>query len=152
MSRQVLYVPKKANFGHFWAKNPNFYGRKQKFGTLITEQPPKHLICIVFGLGMGPDGLKMPLFRRFWAKNRNFTGVSKSFGTFMTENHLGTLFALFFGRAWDQMGQKCQIWLFLNQKSIFGGGSKTFGTLISGKQCDTSFVFKTLTGKAPTDR
>ena len=38
--------------GRFWAKNPNFYWRKQKFGTHpgthLTEKPPRHLVHIVF--------------------------------------------------------------------------------------------------------
>ena len=92
-----------------------------------------------------------------------FMGLSKSFGTNTTENHFGNLSALFFGQALDQMGQKCR---YLAQNASFGpnlavfgpkihflgGRSKTFGTLISGKQRDTFFVLKTLIGEAPIGR
>ena len=92
------------------------------------------------------------------------TEGSKSFGTHLRENNLGTLLALFYGWAWDQIGQKFQylakkksilgqIWPFMGQKSNFwGGGRKTFGTLISVVQWDTFFVLKTLIGDAPIDR
>ena len=33
-----------AKFGHFCTKNLNFNGRKQKFGTHITEKSPSHLV------------------------------------------------------------------------------------------------------------
>ena len=45
----------------FWAKNPNFYGRKQKFwyprNGKTTLAP-----CSMFVVGMGPNGPKMPMF------------------------------------------------------------------------------------------
>ena len=95
---------------------------------------------------------KISYFGSIWAvfgpKILIFVGVSKSFGANITENHLDNLSALFFGQALDQMGQKCrylaqnaslgQIWPFLGPKPIsWGGGSKTFGTLISGNQWGT---------------
>ena len=51
-----------AKFGHFWAKNPNFYWRNQKFVTHITENPPRHIVRIVVWSGMGRNGQKMPIF------------------------------------------------------------------------------------------
>ena len=42
-----------AKFGRFWAKHPNPYGRKQKFG---------------FWSSTGPNGQKMPIFGPKWPK------------------------------------------------------------------------------------
>ena len=51
-----------AKFGRFWAKNPFFYWRNQKFVTHITENPPKHFVHIVFWSGIGQHVPKMPIF------------------------------------------------------------------------------------------
>ena len=51
---------KNANFGQFWAKNPNFYWRNQKFCYPHNEKPPRHLVRI----GFWSTGTK-------WAKNAN---------------------------------------------------------------------------------
>ena len=46
----------------FWAKNPFFYWRNQKFVTHITENPPRHLVHIVFWSGIGQNVQKMAIF------------------------------------------------------------------------------------------
>ena len=91
MSRQGLFVPKKAyfrpNLDVFGQKVLIFMGGSKSFGTHVTEQPPGHLVCIVFWSGIGRNGQKMPIFGpkwpkcifwakfgRFWAKNPNFYG------------------------------------------------------------------------------
>ena len=51
-----------AKLGCFWANNPNFYWRKQKFGTHITEKPPRHLVHIGFWSGIGQKVQKMAIF------------------------------------------------------------------------------------------
>ena len=53
-----------------------------------------------------------PILAVFGPKILIFMGVSKSFGTNITENHFGNLSALFFGQASDQMGQKCQWYIY----------------------------------------
>ena len=42
-------------FGRFWAKIPNFNGRKQKFWYPHNGKPHRHLVGIVFWSGMGPN-------------------------------------------------------------------------------------------------
>ena len=101
-----------------WTKNPNSYGRKQKF-WYPQNRKTNYTPCLHrFLVGHGTKWAKMPTFGekksqfcakfgRLWAKNPNFNGrSSKSLGTHITENHLGTLFELFFGRALDRMGRK----------------------------------------------
>ena len=51
-----------AKFGHFCTKYLNFNGRKQKFGTHITEKSPSHLVRIVFWSVKESSGPKMPIF------------------------------------------------------------------------------------------
>ena len=52
-----------AKFCHFWAKNPFFYWKKNKsFVTHITENPPRHLVHIVFWSDIGQNVQKMALF------------------------------------------------------------------------------------------
>ena len=43
----------RAKFGLFWAKNPNFYWRNQKFCHPHTENPPRHLVHIGFWSDIG---------------------------------------------------------------------------------------------------
>merc|ERR1711954_614289 len=92
-----------------------------------------------------------------------FTGETKSFVTYITENPPRPLFTLFFGQhwticaknadIWPKMPVLGQIWPFLGPKSNFlGAGSKNFGTLVSGFQCDTFFVLKTLISGAQIGR
>ena len=110
--------------GTKWAKNANIWPKMTKnayFGPNLAVFGPKILI---------------------------FMGVSKSFGTNITENHLGNLSTFFFGQALDEMGQNAHIWPKITKNAYFGpnlavfgpeiqflgGGSKNFGTLISGVQ------------------
>ena len=51
-----------AKFGHFWAKNPFFTGEIKSFVTHITENPPRHLVHIVFWSGIGQNVQKMAIF------------------------------------------------------------------------------------------
>ena len=46
----------KASFG------PNLAVYGPKIGTHVTENPPRHLVLIVFWWGMGSNGPKMPIF------------------------------------------------------------------------------------------
>ena len=79
----------------------------------------------------------------FWPKILILTGVSKSFGTYIMGKPLSQLVRIVFGQALDQMGQKCRylaeiasfgpsLAVFGPKVHFFGGGSKSFGTLISG--------------------
>ena len=67
MSRQGLAQNEqkchfRAKFGLFWAKNPNFYQRNQKFFHRHTENPPRHLIHIGFWSDIGQHVQKMAIF------------------------------------------------------------------------------------------
>ena len=57
-----------AKLGRFWAKNPFFTGEIKSFVTHITENPPRHLVCIDFWSGMRRNGQKMPIFGLKWPK------------------------------------------------------------------------------------
>ena len=52
----------RAKFGLFWAKNPNFYWRNQKFCHPHTENPPRHLVHIGFWSDIGQNVQKMAIF------------------------------------------------------------------------------------------
>ena len=67
MSRQGLAQNEQkcqiqAKFGRSWAKNLIFTGEIKSFVTRITENPPRHLVRIIFWSGMGPNGQRMPIF------------------------------------------------------------------------------------------
>ena len=137
-----------------------FNGEIKSFVTHITENPPRHLVCIVFWLGMGPKG---PKCQYFGQKILIFIGVSKSFGTHIMEKTPTQLVRIVFwlgirsngqnADIWPKMPILGQIWLFLGPKSNFlGSGSTNFGTLVSGFQWDTFFVLKTLISGAPIGR
>ena len=51
-----------AKIGRFWAKNPFFTGEIKSFVTHITENPPRHLVRIVFWSGIGQNVQKMAIF------------------------------------------------------------------------------------------
>ena len=52
-----------AKFGRFWAKNPFFFtGEIKSFVTHITENPPRHLVHIVFWSGIGQNLQKKAIF------------------------------------------------------------------------------------------
>ena len=55
-------LTKNANFGRFWARNPFFTGEIKSFVTHITENPPRHLVHIVFWSGIGQNVQKMAIF------------------------------------------------------------------------------------------
>ena len=113
----------------FGLKIPILLGGSKRFGTHLTEKPPRHLIT-VFWSAIGPNGSKS----QYLAKNTNFgpkllifMGGSKSFGTNITENYLDNLSALFFGQTLDQIGQKCR---YLAQNASFGPNLAVFGPKI----------------------
>ena len=70
-------------------------GVSKSFGTHITEEPPRHLVCIVFLVGhgtkwtnnanihpkMNKNAYLRPNFAVFGLKILNFMGGNKSFGT-----------------------------------------------------------------------
>ena len=68
----------------------------KSFGTHITEEPHRHLVRIVFWLGMGSNGPKITIFGqrcqfkakfgRFWAKTPFLGGWSKTFGILISGN------------------------------------------------------------------
>ena len=67
MSRQGLAQNEQkcqfwAKLGRFWAKNPFFTGEIKSFVTHITENPPRHLVHIVFWSGIGQKVQKMAIF------------------------------------------------------------------------------------------
>ena len=70
MGQNWYYLAKKAYFGPnlavFGTKFLIFMGVSKSFGTDITEKPPRHLVCIVFWSGMGPNGPKIPIFGPKW--------------------------------------------------------------------------------------
>ena len=55
-----------AKLGCFWAKN--LTGEIKSFVTHITENPPRHLIHIVFWSGIGQNVQKMAIFGLKWPK------------------------------------------------------------------------------------
>ena len=84
-------LTKNANFGPnlvvFGQKILFFTGEIKSFVTHITENPPRHLVHIVFWSGIGQNVQKWQYlaqndqkcifwtkFGRFWAKNPNFYG------------------------------------------------------------------------------
>ena len=52
----------------------------KSFGTHITEEPPRHLVRIVFWLGMGSNGPKITIFGQFKAKFGRFWAKTPFFG------------------------------------------------------------------------
>ena len=105
----------------------------------------------------------MPIFGKIWPFfGQKFYFFREGVKVYVP-TYQKTSFALFFGWAWDQMGQKKQklaknanfgpnLAVIGPKKHFLGGGSKTFGTLISGNQSDTSYVLKTVIGEAPIGR
>ena len=99
-----------AKLGCFWANNPNFYWRKQKFGTHITV---KTLFALFFGRTLDEMCQKC----QFWAKNRYSFRGSKSFGTNVTEKTPTHLVRIVFWSGVEPnepkmpiFGQKSQFW------------------------------------------
>merc|ERR1712163_27491 len=130
-----------AKFGRFWAKNPFFYWRNQKFCYPHNRKPTSAPCSNCFLVGhwtkcakngniwpkMTKNAYFGPNLAVFGPKFLIFMGVSKSFGTNITENHFGNLSELFFGQALDQMGQKCR---YLAQNASFGPNLAVFGPKI----------------------
>ena len=80
MSRQGLAQNEqkchfRAKFGLFWAKNPNFYWRNQKFCHPHTENPPRHLVHIGFWSDIGQNVQKMAIFGPKWPKMQIFDQI-----------------------------------------------------------------------------
>ena len=65
----------RAKFGLFWAKNPNFYWRNQKFCHPHTENPPKHLVHVGFWSDIGQNVQKMAIFSPKWPKMQIFDQI-----------------------------------------------------------------------------
>ena len=130
-----------AKFGRFWAKNPFFYWRNQKFcyphNGKPTQAPCSHWFLVGHWTKCAKNGNIWPKMTKnadfgpnlavFGPKSLIFMGLSKSFGTNITENHFGNLSALFFGHTLDQMGQKCR---YLAQNASFGPYLAVFGPKI----------------------
>ena len=112
------------------------------FGSHVTEKSPRNLDRIVFWLGMGPNGPKMPIFgqksqfwaklSRFWPKILIFMGISKRFGTQITEEPPRQLFRIVYwsgmgpnGPKMPIFGKKCKFCAkfgrFLAKNPFFGG-------------------------------
>ena len=70
MGQKCQYLAEKASFGpNFAVFGPKiliFYGSKQKFGTIITEKPPRQLVRTVFWSGIWSNE---PKKYRYLAKN-----------------------------------------------------------------------------------
>ena len=80
MSRQGLAQKEqkchfRAKLGLFWAKNPNFYWRNQKFCHPHTENPPRHLVHIGFWSDIGQNVQKMAIFGPKWPKMQIFDQI-----------------------------------------------------------------------------
>ena len=138
-------LTKNANFGQnlvvLGQKILFFTSEIKSFVTHLTENPPRHLVHIVFLVGhwtkCAKNGNIWPKMTKnadfgpnlaiFGPKSLIFMGLSKSFGTNITENHFGNLSALFFGHALDQVGQKCR---YLAQNASFGPNLAVFGPQI----------------------
>ena len=130
------------NLAVFGSKVLIFTGGSKRYGTLVTEKTPKHLVCIVFWSGMGSNGPKRPIFDqkshfwakfgRLWAQNPNFYENKKKFWYPHNGKPPRQLVRIVFlsdigsnGPKKPIFGQKCQFWAkfshFFYPKSIFGG-------------------------------
>merc|ERR1712004_879195 len=92
-SKKKDFLTKNANFGPnlvvFGQKILFFTGEIKSFVTHITENPPRHLVRIVFWSGIRSNGPKMPIFGPkcqflakfglFWAQNPIFLGQGVKF-------------------------------------------------------------------------
>ena len=126
-------MPKNANLVVFWAKNLNFYWKKQKFVLVPTLQKNhlRILFALFFGQAWDKIGQKYKYLSQndqkcqFWAKFGRFrpkililTGGSKSFCTHITEKPPGQLVHISFLRGIKSNGPKKpifgQIWPFLS--------------------------------------
>ena len=143
-----------AKFGCFWAKNPYYFRRKQKFWYQCkgktTYAPCLHHFLAGHGTkwaknaNIWPKSQYWVKFGRFGPKIPIFVRVSKSFGTNITKKRLGYLSALSFSRHGIEWAKKAKVWpkvpsfgqigRFWAENPFLGGWSKTFGTLISGVQ------------------
>ena len=95
MGQKWPYLAKKASFGpNFAVFGPKiliFYGSKQKFGTIITEKPPRQLVRTVFWSGIwSNEPKKIPIFGQKCQKSIFGGGWSKTFGTLIWGNQRDT--------------------------------------------------------------
>ena len=121
MNKNAIFGP---NLDFFGQKILFFTGEIKSFVTHIMENPPRHLVHIVFWSGIGQNVKKWQYlaqndqksifwtkFGRFGPKILIFMGVSKSFGTNITENQPRHLVHIVF---WSGIGQNVQ------KMAIFG--------------------------------
>ena len=79
MTKNAYFGP---NLPVLWPKILILTGGSKSFGTHIKEKPPRHLACIVYWSGMGPNGPKRPIFGQkcnFDQKNWIFGNKSQVF-------------------------------------------------------------------------
>ena len=106
----------------------------------MVKLPAHCYVIFLCPLGVGPN------LAVFVPKILIFMGESKIFGTHTTKKTPRHIVCIFLvghwitwaknADIWPKMSVLDQIWPFLGQKSIYseGGWSKTFDSLISGKQ------------------
>ena len=168
MTKYAYFGP---NLAVFRPNIPIFTRRSKSFGIHINENH----FCTLFALFFGRTWDQMGQKWQYLAKYTNFGTNLAVFGPKISifweyikfwyphngklPRHLVCIFWSGMGSYWPKMtifGQKCQFWAKFYrswaQNPFDEGGSKTFGTLISGNQWDTSFVLKTSTGVSPIGR
>ena len=120
-----------AKFGGFWAKNPNYYWRNQKFWDPHKGKPTQAPCSHWFLVRHWTKCAKMANLVIFGQKILFFTGEIKSFVTHISENPPRHLVHIVFwsgigqnvqkmakfGQKWPKMQILDQIWPFLGQKS-----------------------------------
>ena len=104
MTKNVYFGPNLAILG---PKIPILTGRSKRFGTYLTEKPPRHLFCIVFGrvLDQMPTyGQKCQFLGQIWWYLGDCPGHQK-----MTQNDNGPFPGANYGETAEKcfFGQKC---------------------------------------------
>ena len=74
--------------GRFWAKRPNYFVREQKFWHTHIRKPVRHLVRIVFLVGLGTKWIRKA---NIWPK---ITQNAYFFGILISGNLLDTCFVL----------------------------------------------------------
>ena len=120
----------RAKFGRFWAKNPNFYWRKQKFwyphNGKTTQAPCSHWFLAGHRTKWAKNANiwpKKPTLGQIWPfmgqKILIFKGVSKSFGTHWTRKPHRQLVWIVF---WSGIGSNGRKLAVFGPKIYFFGG------------------------------